>query len=87
MRQDDEKSEMKELREEARYWRRQALKARRERDEARIRASDCAQPRVEIVRGETWWRVLVNGVRIDGYEDEDTAKTIKECLRRAFEVK
>lgn len=75
------------LREEARHWRRQAEKARAQRDEARQRASDVKHPRVEVVRGETWWRVVVNGEYLDGWEEEGTANTIAQRLRKAFEVK
>lgn len=82
-----ESEEMRALREEARHWMRQAKKARAERDEARQRAYQLATPVVEVVEGETWWRVIVNGLRIDGFEEYETAHTIAERLRKAFEVK
>lgn len=82
-----EKAEITELREEARYWKRQALKARESRIAARLRAEEVARPTVEIVRGETWWRVMVNGERIDGYETKGEADIIAERLKKAFETK
>jgi hypothetical protein len=82
-----EKAEMTELREEARYWKRQAIKARESRIAARLRAEEVARPTVEIVRGETWWRLLVNGERIDGYETKDEADAIAVRLKKAFETK
>lgn len=75
------------LREEARYWRRQARLAKQQRDEARARATGIARPVVEVREGETWWRVYVNGERIDGHEEESTAQIIAARLRKAFEVK
>lgn len=79
--------EERELREEARYWRRQALKARKERDAAVTRASSIARPIIEVREGETYWRVYVNGERIEGYEEPETAETIATRLRHAFESK
>ena len=79
--------EMQALREEARHWRREALKARAQRDAARLRSDGIERPYVVVERGETWWRVLVNGQRIDGYESEDDAQTIVVRLRQAFESK
>lgn len=67
-------NEEQELREEARYWQRECKKARAKMKEARARADAIARPVVEVVRGETWWRIVVNGVVIDGYEEESVAQ-------------
>ena len=79
-----ENEEIEALREEARYWQREALKARERADEAAKRARDIAVPSVTVIRGETWWRVYVNGERIDGHETEETANTVADRLRKAF---
>lgn len=80
----DESRELRELREEARYWKRECMKARAVAKAARCRADEIARPSIEVQRGETWWRVLVNGERIDGYEIEAAAQATAERLRKAF---
>jgi hypothetical protein len=79
--------EAEALREEARYWRRQAKIARAQRDQSRQRVRDIAAPRVEVIEGETYWRVYVNGEYVDGQEERSVADTIAHRLRKAFEVK
>ena len=82
-----DEEELQALREEARHWQREAKKARKQRDDARARADGIKSPLIEVVRGETYWRVVVNGMRIDGYEEEGVAETVANRLRKAFEVR
>ncbi|MFI5297747.1 MAG: hypothetical protein ACHREM_06565 [Polyangiales bacterium] len=86
MNADDESAKVRELREEARYWARQAKVARRKAEAAATRARDIERPVVTVRQGETWWSVYVNGERIDGHETQDVANTIAGRLRKAFEL-
>lgn len=81
-------NEIEALKDEARHWRRQANRARKQTKEAMDRASQVKSPIVDVrLENEQWWRVYVNGEYIDGQETECVAHKIAERLRRAFEVK
>jgi hypothetical protein len=79
--------EIKALREEARYWKREALKARKKASATSERASSMARPVVNVVQGETYYRVLVNNVRIEGWEEKEVAENVASRLRKAFKPK